>query len=342
MKIRSIGGLLLLAAIPFLYSACGEDEPTPAVIGFANATEEITESDGTITSFHPLVWQSYSGETGATGKEFLVTLTLDKPAAQTSVISFTVGGTATKNSAAQIGDYAVDGTTVTIEKGESEVTIPLTIFEDLNFEINDDNTLSETVEITLSSVVSGPVKLGEQTTYTLNINEDDAVWILEWGTDGTDSPGDVDMDILLTFDGQVVWGAASEDEYEAVNVPGGFPNGTYGLSYTYYSGTSDDVDFVVGIFTTSGTLNGNQYTYPEENPLVFSGHYTLANVNEWNYDTSPPIVVQTITKNGINYTGTTDISEPASGSRTGFPSQLTINKELVSRINPLRNVRPIR
>jgi len=343
MKIRIFGGLLLAAAIPFLYSSCDDDEPSPALIGFENSTDEVNESDGTITSFHPLIWQDYSGETGATGKEFLVNIALDKPAAQTSVIEFTLAGTADRNSAAQIGDYDVEGNTVTIEKGASSVSIPLTIFEDMEFEIDDDDNIFETVTITLTKVVSGPVKLGEQLTYTLNINEDDAVWYLEWGTNGTTSPGDVDMDILFTYDGQLVWGAASDNEYEAVNVPGGFPSGTYGLSYTYYSGTSDDVDFAVGIFNTAGTLNGNSYVFPADNPLTFEGQYTLANINEWDPETSPPIVVQTLVKNGINYTSITDITEPATGSRMGLPSgNIRINKERLSRMSSLRNVRTIR
>jgi hypothetical protein len=339
MKIRAIWGLLLSAAIPFLFLACDkDDEPKPAGIGFENSVEEITESDGTITSFHPLIWESYSGETGATGKEYEVKLVLDKPVSATAVISYSVAGTATKNSASSIGDFDVEGTTVTIEEGQSEAVIPLTIFEDMDFELSDDDSLFETVEITLNSVVSGPVVLGEQTVYKLKINEDDAVWILQWGTDGTDSPGDVDMDILFTYDGQIVWGAASDEEFEAVNVPAGFPNGTYGLSYTYYEGTSDDVDFVVGLFNTSGSLNGVKYTYPDDDPLLYSGHYTLSNINAWS-ESSPPLVVQNVTKSGINYTDITDITEPASGSRGSVSPAFKLNREFVSKIGTLNNVR---
>ena len=235
---------------------------------------------------------------------------------------------------------------LTIEKGASEVTIPVTIFEDFDFELtkkkelNEADSLFETIELTLTGVVSGPIKLGDQTSYRLKVNEDDAVWILQWGTDGTDDPGDVDMDLLFTFDGDIVWGAASEADFEAVNVPAGFPAGAYGLSYTYYAGSSDDVDFAVGIFSTSGTLNGTSYTYPEDDPLIFEGHYTQANINAWS-DTSPPLVVQTMTKAGLNYSGISDINEPASGSRMDFNTHLKLDHQLVSRIRGLRNVRSV-
>lgn len=316
MKIRSIGGWLLATALPFAMMSCKDDEPKPAGIGFEASVEEITESDGTIKSFHPQLWEDYSGETGATGRVHEIKLTLDKPVSATSVVEFTLGGTATRSSASTEGDYEIEGTSVTIEKGESEAVIPITIFEDFEFEISEADSLFETIELTLSSVVSGPLNLGEQTTYKLRINEDDAVWFLQWGVNDTDNPGDVDMDILFHFDGQLVWGVYTDRQYEAINVPGGFPSGTYGASYTYYSGSSDDVDFLVALFTTAGTLNNAKYTFPVDDPLIYEGHYTLNNINKWDEpDAQMPIVVQSATKSGINYT-VTDITEPTSGSRT--------------------------
>jgi hypothetical protein len=341
-----MGGLLCAFAIPFIFSGCKDDEPKPAGIGFETSLEEITESDGTIKSFHPLVWQSYSGETGATGREHQVKLLLDKGVSATSVVSYTIAGTASRNTAAIVGDYEIAGASsgsqsLTIEKGATEIVIPITIFEDMDFEITEADSLFETIELTLTGVVSGPIKLGDQTTYKLKIHEDDAVWILQWGTGGTDDPGDVDMDLLFTFDGDIVWGSASDSEFEAINVPAGFPPGSYGVSYTYYAGTSDDVDFSVGVFSSAGTLNGSNYTYPVDDPLIFNGHYTLANVNEWDLETSPPQIVQTMTKAGINYSSISDINEPASGSRIDLRSSIKIDPKLIQGISALKNIRAV-
>ncbi|HYC86636.1 MAG TPA: hypothetical protein VEB86_15495 [Chryseosolibacter sp.] len=331
MKIRRILALLFTAAIPFLYSACDDEEPKPAVVGFEFTEEEVTESNGELNSFHPLMVN------GATGREHSVKLLLDKPVSENSVIQFGVAGSATRNSAAQLGDYSIEGSTVTIEKGQSEVIIPVTLYEDADFELNDDNTAFETIEITLQSVVSGSVKLGEQLTYVLKVNEDDAVWVLEWGINDTENPGDVDMDIFFTLDNEIIWYSDAVEEFEILNIPAAFPGGAYGACYTYYSGTSDDVDFVVGIYSTAGTLNGASYTI-EEGPLTFGGHYTLANLNKYDDEVegTDPIVVQTMTKTGINYTSISEIQEAEAGSRRAFPSHIKLDKKLLSKMKSLQ------
>jgi hypothetical protein len=337
MKIRIAGGLLLAFAIPLSFLGCKDDEPKPAAVGFENAVEEVNESDGTITSFHPLLWQSFSGETGATGKVYNIRMTLDKAASETSIVSVSVGGTATRNSAATPGDYDMTGTAgtqnITIEKGATEVLIPVTIFEDFDFEIDEADSLFETIELTITSVVSGSVKLGEQTSYKLKILEDDTYWILQWATNGTTSAGDVDMDLLFTFGGELIWGSINEgSEYEGSNLPAGFPAGSYGVSYTYYSGTSDDVDFLAAIFTSAGTVNSARYIPGVDDPLIYEGHYTLANINAWDVTTSPPKISQTMTKTGINVSSLTALTAHSTGSRIKTSSFLrSLPKKLTQR-----------
>jgi hypothetical protein len=320
-------------AIPFCFSGCKDDEPKPAAIGFENAVEETNESDGTITSFHPLIWQSVSGETGATGRTYNIVFSLDKAVSATSVVSVSIGGTATRNSAGTIGDYEMSGTAgtqnITIEKGQSEVVLPVTLFEDLDFEVEGDS-LFETIEVAITSVVSGPIKLGEQTSYKLKIMEDDVIWILQWQADDSGEAGDVDMDLLFTYDGEIIWGSIQAGaEYEAINVPGGFPAGSYGISYTYYSGTSNDVDFLSAIYTTAGTVNGTSYNLIDEDALVFEGHYTLANINEWDFDVNPPKISQTVTKNGINFASLSGIIPHTTGSRARVSPRLKFNRDQV-------------
>jgi hypothetical protein len=342
MKIRIAGGLLLAFAIPLSFLGCKDDEPKPAAVGFQTSVEEVTESDGTITSFHPLLWQSFSGETGATGRVHNIKIVLDKAASETSIVSVSVGGTATRNTAAVPGDYDMTGTVgtqnITIEKGATEVTIPLTIFEDFDFEIDDADSLFETVELTITSVVSGKIKLGEQTSYKLKILEDDTYWILQWATNNTDNPGDVDMDLLFTFGGELIWGSINEgSEYEGANLPAGFPAGSYGVSYTYYSGTSDDVDFLAAIFTSAGTVNSASYLPGVDDPLIYEGHYTLANVNAWDLTTSPPKISQTMTKSGINVTSLTALTAHTTGSRIKSSSFL---RSLPKRLTPAKMTVP--
>ena len=101
---------------------------------------------------------------------------------------------------------------------------------------------------------------------------------------------------------------------EAMNIPAGFPDGTYGLSYTYYSGTSDAVEFTVDMFNVGGMLNG---VNRGDTPLTFVGNYGLANINAWDdpLTGSDPLIVQTMIKGGFNYASISDITEPPSSSR---------------------------
>lgn len=323
MKINYLLGAMGMVALLGI-SACGDDDPPPkSGISFEVESFEVFESDGTITSFHPDLQLPGTTSRGK-GKDLIVKILLDRPLSETTILQYSVSGTASRTTTSNaVSDYALKeglntiiGTDkITIEKGATEANFIITVYEDYAFEIDDDDNLFETVVITLNSVVSGNAELGVQNVYTLKIKEDDSVVFLEWDAgDGTE--GDVDMDLLLFFDNVAIRGSASEgSDYEAMAIPAGFPAGTYGLSYPYYSGSSDDLEFYSVMFTTTGTLNGNQYVFPSADPLVFVGNYTLANINEWHLTNSPPQVVQTLVKNGINYTNISAINEPASGSR---------------------------
>jgi len=335
MKTNFLLALLALASIPFI-SSCDEDEPKPATITFEKSEDEITESDGTIASFHPLLIQN------ATGQEVQVKVVLNKPARAKSVIQYSVSGTASENSTQNpLGDFEIDGNgeNFTIEKGESEAIITLRIYEDYDFELDDELNLFETIEITLESVVSGPVKLGEEVTYTLSVFEDDTYVYLEWEDNDPNVPvDDVDMDLFLWLDGDFLGGSDYHDEipYEYLSIPGGFPDGDYEMSYTYYAGTSSNVAFDVEIFDAGGTLDGDDVKN-------YSKVYDMDNLNTYaDYDNeNPPVVekVQGMTKNGFDYENVTDITVPATGSRMATAKvsalalkQKPLNYQLMNRL----------
>lgn len=310
MKIKSIVGFLIVGGSLWL-SSCKDDEPTKSGVSFEISEESIKESDGTLESFHPGLVDN------AEGREIEVKIEFDEPLAQTSVIAYSVGGSAEPNSTTKpYGDYAIvgNGENIVVEKGATEATIIIKLFEDFEVEIEeeDDDGYIETIEITLESVISGSAKIGEQDTYVLTIYEDDTLIYLGWDV-GDETSGDVDIDLLLWFEGGFQYGSDNPaGQFEAIAIAAGFPDQEYGMSYPYYSGTSNDLEFFVDIINLGGTLNTNDQL------LSFTGNYTLANINKYDEEGAPdPLVVQTMDKSGFNYTNVTDIGELATGSRKG-------------------------
>lgn len=318
-KLSLIPSVMVVLGL-MVMTSCKDGAKPKSKISFAVEGEEITESDGTTASFHPLLWN------GSTGRDIEITLLLDRPLDETAVISYTVGGTATKNSSSQIGNFEIKGNSdfITIGPGATEATITITVFENFAFDVDAQQNPYKTVVLTLESVVSGPIELtpGTQNIYTLTIYEDDTIIFLDWD-DGTGSPGDVDMDLWLWLDDPdtpeedfttVASSSAPGNESEAISIPAGFLNGTFGMSYTYYSGSSDNVSFSVDIVNFGGTLNGGA---PDMN---FTGSLTQANINIYDDDTDPgykgdPAIVQTMVKGGLNYTNLTPITTVSGTSR---------------------------
>jgi len=342
MRRRLIWMLLLIAPLTIVLSCGGDDDP-PSGVSFELVSEDVNESDGTTASF-----QSTSGG----GVEKKIKIVFDRPMAENAVISYSVSGTTNKKSVTDSNgntsgyDYYLEGTnakdteTLVINKGDTEAYITLTIFEDGEFEVDDEDASGnyiETIVLTLSSVVSGPAQLGtENLTYTLNIKEDDALFVLSWET--LDSKTDVDLDFVVKTGGEVANASASESTDgtlanggEGLIIPGGYPAGTYNMSYPYYSGSSDNVKFTVYMLNTAGTLNGKSYPYSGSSALTFSGTYKLVNVDPYtdlSGFTDVVNVEQTMVKNGINFTNISAVTVPASGSRTTLPGITTSNLKL--------------
>jgi hypothetical protein len=329
-RLRSIAFGTFLSLVIF---SCGEDELPKSTIEFDQDQHDggelsILESNGTVTSFHPLLYQDDSGNTG-TGVEYQIEINLNRSAAETTVIRFSTSGSATRSTATELGDFDIltDGDLVVIEKGEQSATLDLVIYEDYDFEIESGTDLFEMFTIELEEVVAGTGKLGEFTTFDVYIYEDDPIVFLSWdplditGTDG----GGVDMDLLVWLNEEQLTASASPgDTYEGISLPAGFPNAQYGFSYTYYSGSSNNLEFYVDIINLGGNLNGS----PDSK--AYTKVYTQANINEYDVSGMSPIIVQTMNKSGLNYTNLTDIAVPSSGSRVAT-GNMTIEKGKTGR-----------
>jgi hypothetical protein len=349
MQRRLFGGIVLLALIPLFLGSCGGDETQVSGITFEVAEMTVNESDGSLTSFHPDLLSS------ATGKDYTITIILDRKLSQAVVLNYSLTGSASRINPAggAVNDFSikeglntiVGSDKITIEKGAEEATVIVTVFEDFSFEVDETDSPIESFTLNFLSVESGPGKLGEDVTFTMNIEEDDAVILLQWYTDGGDTYGDVDMDLFVWLEGEVVNFSASDNAnpetpdppYEGLFIPAGFPNGTYGVSYNYYSGTSDDVDFI-GIMY--GRLNGNKYPYfsiVNSEFLAFEGNYGLVNINNYVETEIDPAVVQEMVKNGINYTSISQITVPVSGSRY-IPGTFNFDRKSRSKFQNLKMV----
>lgn len=136
---------------------------------------------------------------------------------------------------------------------------------------------------------------------------------LSWNA-GAGTAGDVDMDLYLMYLNpgtglyeSVASSTSGSSPTETVTLPGDAPNGTYGLRYKYYSGTSNTLSF-----TSTFNLNeGGSFSGTANTTLAFNGAYTLSNVNSG----SSSNISQTFVKNGTSFTTFSSISVPVSGSR---------------------------
>jgi len=358
---KGLAGALMLSGALFILNSCKDDPAPNTNISFEKTEESTTESDGTTASFHPEL------QAGGVGKEIKVKLKLDRAVAENTVISYTVSGTASKKNGTQTSngstyktysDFYLEGTnandseTLVIEKGSAEAELSITVFEDYDFEVDDESTdgnYVETVILTLGSVVSGPAQLStDGLVYTLTIQEDDILIVMGWET--ADGTNDADLDLIAKTGGKVANASANESADgslktggEGLILPGGFPAGTYQLSYPYFSGTSNNVNFTIYMLNTAGTLNGKSYPYSGSSALSFNGNYNVQNVHKYedlkNF-TDVTTVAQTMTKSGINYSNISAISTTNGTSRLKPSSLVPVNlsKEYVKRLTQNLNL----
>jgi hypothetical protein len=300
----SLGTIVVLGAG---LSSCkdDDDEPTVYQLTFAESTSTVNEDDGDIE----------------------VELKLDKPAPKDVTIKYTIGGTAYDTERAEdeevSADFYVDGEyeEVVIKEGESSGVIKLGLYSDDALED------PETIEITIKSVDNENVKFeaNAQTKITLE-QEDGIVVVLEWPAAGTNGVADMDLLVRIgetadNWDG-IITGSVYrgfEYNYEFVFIPKtfigtifdlGYTNTTFGLSYTYYDGSLDPLDFTVTFIDfTNGALEA------ADQRQVFAKTYKAANINKWVSNAPPTIIAQTFRNVGGQFVEISDITVPAESSR---------------------------
>lgn len=272
---KKLASLLVFSVILATSFSCSEDEKKKiAQISFDGASQTVNEDEGFI---------------------FIPFDVNDGPIDENAELSFEASGTATLDE-----DYVFEGW--------DEDGVYFTLVDDEDFE------LDETLVVTISD--SEKVNISSPDTHTVTITDNDPenfdlVIDLTWDA-GSGTPGDVDMDLILwrydpvgdqfiDIDASAEFGTV----FESVTLPGSAVDGTYGLTYQYYSGTSNNLDFTVTFSTENGTLEGT------ENELVFTETYTLNNVNA----TTTVFIEQIFDKVGTDYNNFSTIDVPSSGSR---------------------------
>lgn len=298
---------LTLSIFSIMFSSCKDDEP-PAKpqLSFASATLTVKESDDNIE----------------------IQVVLDKAASQDITIDYDLSGTALDDITAGTtasADYEIVGDygEVEILKGETTGIIELDLYSDGEFE--DD----ETIEISITDVSSDEIEITRDDETTLTVQQEDGlIIVLEW-PDPTIVEGlakQADMDIILrvgqnttTWDGVLNGAAAGSVEGpEILFVPKVVTYPAYGLSYVYYDGNLDPLEFTVTFIEFA-----NGVVEAENLRESFEGSYTAINKNKWT-DVSTTIVVQTFEKTGGAFTSpSTPIVTPATGSRMGSSDNFT-------------------
>lgn len=316
--LRFAPSLMIVVGLAFL-SSCGSDEKPKSGISFALENDAVFETDDPIE----------------------ITLNLSKAVSETVVLSYTLSGTADEyKTSTDEGDFEISptGGYITIGPGATTASIEVTPYEDYDLEIDDEGHTYDSLIITLTGVVSGPAKLGEQTTFVLYILEDDMLMLLDWNA----SNGTADMDLLLWVEDPAGSGDytllansnstqnSADHDYEGIYLISGFPDRKYGVSYTYYDGTSDNVALTSEFINFGGSLNGD-----DNGVLDFTTTYTLDNLNNYgSKDSEAPdvVIAQYMNKIGRDFTGITDITIPGGvGSRVKKPARIK-NQDLLARI----------
>jgi hypothetical protein len=216
-------------------------------------------------------------------------------------------------------DYYVDGVLgeVSFSSGQSSAMIKVQVYVDFVFEE------SETIIATLVEGGSSIVEISEDNTTTVTIDQQDGKIIaLLWDETYTD----VDMDMFLWIGEDVnnlegilsatTLGRTTPQE-EVIFIPEiisnepGLANLGFGLSYVYYSGSADPMNFEVHFIDFQ---DGNFEA--EAGIDVFTATYGAVNKNAYDSPTgTDPVVVQTFRLVDGVYTDLSGITVPASGSR---------------------------
>ncbi|HMG92993.1 MAG TPA: Calx-beta domain-containing protein [Chryseolinea sp.] len=306
---------LTLGSFVFVFTSCDDDEP-PAKpkLSFATATLTAKESD----------------------ENLQIQVVLDKAASEDITVEYSLSGTALDDVTAgntAPADYEVisDFGEIEIEEGQTTGIIELNLLSDGEFEED------ESIEISIDDVSSENIELTRDDEVNITLQQEDGrIILLEWPAPS--ASGQADMDIILRVgDNTTTWagvlsGAAqgSFEGPEVLFIPTAVTYAAFGLSYVYYDGTLDPLEF-----TATFVDFANGAAEAEAQRESFDGIYTIVNKNKWT-DVNTTIVVQTFQKTGGAFTSpTTPITIPPAGSRMSSSSLLTTAVKKQHTIYPM-------
>jgi hypothetical protein len=288
-----------------LLSSCKKDEAPPAKpkLSMKEATRTVIESDGTIE----------------------VKIKLDKGAFEDVKVNYELSGTALDKVAdPQNYDYEItsDYLSTKIVKGDSIGIIKIKLWSDLELE-----QTPETIIISIKDTDSNNIEVTRTDEIKITVNQEDgSIVLLEWPIPS--ATVQADMDILLrfgenisTWDG-ILTGSAYRSfdprapQQEFIFLPKVITLPAYGLSYVYYDGTLDPLDFTA---TFIDFINGALEPASQRQSFKPTIKYTAANKNKWtNATLSSTIVVQTFLKTSGGFSAPSSIETPPLGSRIGY------------------------
>lgn len=322
----SVGMLLTSCLVLF---SCKEDEPfVKPNLSFALKTLTVNEADDIIE----------------------IEVILDKAFSEDITIDYSLSGSAVEKVVAGTTssyDYEITSEYLEVEilKGETVGKIEIQLYSDLGIESD------EIIDIQIESVDSEQIEITRDDRLQITVKQEDGmVVVLEWGVGASPAYTDVDMDMFFwapsTTTGELVitnisGTTPSFSSPEDIFLPNAIlVDGTYGLSYNYYQGTKEPMNFKV---TFAELLNGT--FEPAANRNIFNSSYNLANINAWDEDGAPsPVLAQTFKKTGATYSDFSAITVEATGSRSNSTNQIPamvrkveLNKSFPEAIKSLLN-----
>lgn len=279
------------------------DDDSRAKISFASATMTASEDNRSI----------------------LVQFNLDKAVSSDVTVLYAVSGTAVDSVAGSastsdnlLSDYQIKGTKgqFTITAGQTTASMKIKSYSD--FYLEDDETIILTLQSAGTQVELGAIA---ETTITLD-QEDGKIIALFW--DDTYTTVDMDLFLWIGDPGTAVADLsfialsafAGFEGPEFVFIPSVVTDADVGMSYTYYAGdvepmnfTVQFIDFVDGVSEGAATRD------------IFMASYNKVNINVWDNQTTgiDPIIVQTVSITGGVYGTASTISIPVAGSRFASP-----------------------
>jgi hypothetical protein len=274
---------------------------------FSSATMTVNESVGfNVEAQTPVLLEIPVQLDKVANQAVTIKYTIDNQDKAGSAIDSTYG--AVEEIPRTYWDYYINGKSgeLVIPSGSSSGKIQIQIFSDFVFE--GDETIEFTLTGTNAATTNNKMKI------TIK-QQDGKIIALLWDEAYTN----VDMDMFLWFGETVdnldrILASAltprTTPQEELIFVPSLIKAGAFGLSYVYYEGTANPMNFEAHFIDFAG---GTVEAAAERE--IFPATYTLSNINAWDKSGVEPKIVQTFTIVDGAFTGISAITVPTSNSR---------------------------